>query len=156
MSHPLVDGVEHNGLVTHCELVAHNDASELLQRDVQDLITKGNLFKVVNDILVRSALQIRTKADVSKLPDANAVLSAEVPLKKVPACQSDIVHNELVRCKEQVLHNVFCYRRDTCVRILDDELHNVRREAWYLKEDLFRLGPTCEESSVDLERLERD
>lgn len=131
-----MDGVEHNGLVTHRKLIAYNEASEFFQRYVQDLIGKRHLFKVINDILVRGALQFRTGADVGELPDADAVLSAKVPLEEVPAHQDYIVHDELVGCKEQVLHHAFCYGRDARVCVLNDELHNVRGQAWYLKEVL--------------------
>lgn len=129
----MMDGSEHDGLITHSKLIAHNDASELFQRYVEDLITKSNLFKVINDTLVCPALQFWTEADVSKLPNANAVLSAEVPLEKVPACQDHIVHNKLVSRKKQVLHDAFRHGRDARVCIVNDELHDVRRQAGYLE-----------------------
>jgi len=85
-----------NYLLPHNEVVFIDDISELLHGELQELFTSYNLLKVLNDVVVGLGVQFEVEADISELPDADAVFWAQYPLEEVTAGLYDIHSIELI------------------------------------------------------------
>ncbi|KAL7404436.1 hypothetical protein ABVT39_014782 [Epinephelus coioides] len=113
-----------------------------------DPTKENNLLKVFNDLAVGLALQVRVEADEGELKDDDEVLWAEPLSQEVAASLHNVQNVELIGCKQQLLHIVLRHRQTVSVCKLSDELHHVRRQAWYDKDLLIWSCPVFEESSV--------
>lgn len=136
---PVKDGLKHGVLLSHIEVVSFKDVCEFLQRELHELFIESNLLKVINDITVGLALQFRGEAGVGEVPDADAVLWAELLPQEVAAGLYNVHYIELISCNQQVLCVVLRHRNRASVCKLNDELHHVRSQAGYV-EDLFVWG----------------
>lgn len=89
---PLNDGLIHSTLIFHVEVISTKEVSEFIHSELLDLVTRSNLLKVINDVVVGLALQFEGVADVGELPDADAVLRAELLPQEVAADTYKVHH----------------------------------------------------------------
>lgn len=98
VGNPAEDGLINSTLLSYIEVISTKDFIEFLHRELQELFMGNNLLKVISDIAVGFALQLRTEADFCELPDADAVLWAELLTEEVGAGLYDIHYIEHIGC----------------------------------------------------------
>ena len=125
---PVKDSLEHSSLLAHIEVVSFKDVTEFLHSEILKLFTGNNLLKVIENKLVGLSLQLKA-GEECELPDADAVLWAELLPQEVAAGSYYVFYVELIGCYQQLLHIVLCHRERAGVCKLDDDLHHVRRQA---------------------------
>lgn len=72
-------------------------------------------------------LQLRAVVEVHQLPDANAVLRAQLVLQEKAAGLNDPLDQELVSSCQNLCHIMLCHRNRVGVGIIDDQLHHLWR-----------------------------
>lgn len=130
---PAMDGLKRSALLSDVKLVPVQDGTQFLHRELPELLSAKDLLEFIQDKLVSLELQLRTQEEVGELPDANAVLWAELLLQEVAAGVYNGHYEELVGCQEQLLHVATRHRYSAGVRKLYDELHHVRGQIQDLK-----------------------
>lgn len=127
MVNPVEHGLKHCVFSFHIEVVVLNDSSQLLHRELQQLLWDANyLLKAVQDVEEDLVPQLRAVVEVHQPPDANAIPQAQLVLQEEAAGLNNPWDQELV-CSCQNLHHItLCDGNRVGVGIIDDEVHHVR------------------------------
>lgn len=148
---PLTDGLKDKALVFHIKFIMVKDVTEFHHRQLMELPTGNNLFKVIEDKLEGLLLQLGAVMDVAELPDADAVVSREHLHQEVTTSLYNPHYIELVSRLKKFHGITGCHKHSAGVCIQNDESCHIWRKVFYLVDSLVWCRPACKQGSVEFE-----